>query len=337
MATATGPVTTTELIPAMAEAARWAPSVHNTQPWRFEVGTAGPAPGRVPGLMVFEDVDRSLPVLDPYGRLRAISCGAAVANAEVACRAHGFSPAIDWLPDPSRPDLVAVVRPDRPHQEQTDVRRLADAVKSRRAHRRVHRHEKLDPETLAVLRREVTAAGAEMTVLDEAARRHLAPLLVRAMAAQSESPEIVEEVDSWVRGVGPGEQEREDGVPVASLGTGPFPIDALAHEAMDVERLSKEDVDQALSWSTTVAISTVGDRRRDWLNAGRALQRMWLHATVDGFVLAFADQATQLVETRRQLPEALDVLGHVQMVVRLGRPLVDVPPTPRRPLSEVLR
>jgi hypothetical protein len=321
----------------MAEAARWAPSVHNTQPWRFEVGTTRTSAEEAPGLMVFEDVDRSLPVLDPYGRLRAISCGAAVANAEVACRAQGFSPAVDWLPDPTRPDLVAVVRPDRPHPEQADVRRLAEAVRSRRTHRRIHRHERLDPSTLTTLRREVTTAGAEMTVLDDAARRHLASLLVRAMSAQSTSSEIVDEVDSWVRGVGPGEQEREDGVPVASLGTGPFPIDSLAHEALDTERLSSEDVDQALSWSTTVAISTVGDRRRDWLNAGRALQRMWLHATVDGFVLAFADQATQLVETRRQLPEALDVLGHVQMVVRLGRPLVDVPPTPRRPLAEVLR
>ncbi|HEX5511575.1 MAG TPA: hypothetical protein VFX41_07645 [Actinomycetales bacterium] len=336
MATATGPATTTEPLAAMAEAARWAPSVHNTQPWRFEVWRAGPAPGEAVGLMIFEDADRSLPVLDPYGRLRAISCGAAVANAEVACRAKGFSPVVDWLPDASRPDLVAVVRPDRPHQEQTDVRRLADAVMTRRTHRRVHRHERLDPDTLASLRHEVTTAGAEMTVLDEAARRHLAILLVQAMSVQSGSPEIVDEVDSWVRGVGPGEQEREDGVPVASLGTGPFPIDSLAHEVMDVERLSSEDVDQALSWSTTVAISTVGDRRRDWLNAGRALQRMWLHATVDGFVLAFADQATQLADTRRRLPEALDILGHVQLVVRLGRPLVDVPPTPRRPIAEVL-
>ncbi len=337
MATATGSATTTELLEAMAEAARSAPSVHNTQPWRFQMAMAGARAGDGPGLLIFEDPHRSLPVLDPDGRLRAISCGAAAANAEVACRAQGFSTAVDWLPDPNRPELVAVVRPDRAHNEQTHVMSLANAVPSRRTHRRIHRHAMLEPGELEALRREVSTAGAAMTVLDDTARRHLAVLLVRAMVAQSGSPELVDEVDSWVRGYGPGEQERQDGVPVASLGTGPFPIDSLAHAAMDADRLSAEDVEQALSWSTTVAISTVGDRRRDWLNAGRALERMWLHLTVAGFVLAFADQATQLEETRRQLPEALDVLGHVQMVVRLGRPLVEVPRTPRRPLSEMLR
>jgi hypothetical protein len=38
----------------------WAPSVHNTQPWRF------PADGRQ--ISLYADVDRGLPVADPDGR-----------------------------------------------------------------------------------------------------------------------------------------------------------------------------------------------------------------------------------------------------------------------------
>ena len=42
---------------AVAEAARWAPSIHNSQPWRLR---------RLPdGIAVLEDLSRSLPVIDP--------------------------------------------------------------------------------------------------------------------------------------------------------------------------------------------------------------------------------------------------------------------------------
>jgi hypothetical protein len=55
-----------------------------------------------------------------------------------------------------------------------------------------------------------------------------------------------------------------------------------------------------------------------------------------GLVATFADQATQDPRTRQELGEVLDVLGFPQVVLRLGHPLVDVPPTPRRPLEELL-
>ena len=48
-------------------AATRAPSIHNTQPWRFAA-----SPDR---LDVFLDPERALPVLDPTCRQQVISCG----------------------------------------------------------------------------------------------------------------------------------------------------------------------------------------------------------------------------------------------------------------------
>src|SRR5690242_4571461 len=93
----------TPLTPAevreVVEVAELAPSVHNTQPWRFEWD------GRT--LLVREDPSRGLPVLDPDGRERLLSCGAAVQHAELAVRELGRACTADLEPDERDPLLVA--------------------------------------------------------------------------------------------------------------------------------------------------------------------------------------------------------------------------------------
>ena len=76
-----------------------APSIHNTQPWRFLLsGTS---------LEVHADWSRRLRVLDPRGRQLLISCGCAVFNARVALAAAGYDATVERWPDPAQPNLVA--------------------------------------------------------------------------------------------------------------------------------------------------------------------------------------------------------------------------------------
>src|SRR6476661_9850682 len=60
----------TRALRAVAQRARLAPSVHNTQPWRFEI-----APGT---FTLRVDRTRQLRVLDPTGRQMIISAGCAL-------------------------------------------------------------------------------------------------------------------------------------------------------------------------------------------------------------------------------------------------------------------
>ena len=83
----------------IVECATRAPSVHNTQPWRWRAG-----PDR---LELLADPDRRLAETDPDGRNLVISCGAALHHAQVVAGALGWAPEVTRHPDPTQPDLLA--------------------------------------------------------------------------------------------------------------------------------------------------------------------------------------------------------------------------------------
>src|SRR6185369_17951260 len=97
--------TSTSLMPTRSEVVRAvsfgvrAPSIHNTQPWRWVY--------RSGVLELYADRSRQLPALDPDGRSLLLSCGAALELARVGFAASGWRTEVDRLPDPDQPDLLA--------------------------------------------------------------------------------------------------------------------------------------------------------------------------------------------------------------------------------------
>jgi len=86
----------------LASAAGAAPSLHNSQPWRFR-----PTPD-LNGLKVYADPARAVPLTDPDGRAMHISIGAALFNLRVAAAHLGREPAVRLLPG-GEPYLVAIL------------------------------------------------------------------------------------------------------------------------------------------------------------------------------------------------------------------------------------
>jgi hypothetical protein len=92
-----------------------APSPHNAQGWRIEVGGQN--------FRVSRDPARQVPrEFDPHGRESDLACGAVVTNLCVSARAFGFEPEVRWrpadgvaadvtlLPSPAPPDETARAR-----------------------------------------------------------------------------------------------------------------------------------------------------------------------------------------------------------------------------------
>jgi nitroreductase len=308
----------------VAEAARWAPSIHNSQPWRLR---------RLPdGLAVHEDLTRSLPVIDPTGRDRLVSCGGAVLNARIALRALGYQPEVALLPEPATPGLIATVRAVARRAASEEDLRLHEMIPLRHTHRRVYRSHVVAEDDLLEMRQAASAEGARLSVADSAARRRLAHLLRRAVRHQAADTQLRDEVERWVRRGG---HDHVDGIPSSALGTSPFPVDSLVHGGHRGTPEASE-VEEELARSTVLVISTREDSRHDWVVSGLALERLLLTATAKGLVATFTDQALQDPAVRPEVAEALGILGRPQVLLRIGRALVEAPATPRRPLDELL-
>lgn len=133
-----------------AIAAATAPSIHNSQPWRFVL-----ADGE---LEIHSDASRRLQALDPYGRQLMLSCGCALLNARATLAAAGTGVAIQRLPDPGRPGLLARLAAAAGRTPDDSLVALAPAIEQRRTNRRAFSPE---PVPAGLVTRLVAAASAE--------------------------------------------------------------------------------------------------------------------------------------------------------------------------------
>src|SRR5215210_4083684 len=136
-------------------AAGLAPSLHNSQPWQFAVGSSH--------VEVYADPSQQLRNADPTGRSLLISCGAAVFNLRVAAAHLGLRPRPHLMPDQSDPTLIATIDVDR-RQGAADLRRLYDAVPARRTNRRPGEERSLPWPVAATLDGAARVEGAVVTL-----------------------------------------------------------------------------------------------------------------------------------------------------------------------------
>ena len=308
----------------IATAAR-APSVHNTQPWRFRFGRYA--------IELYADPGRKLHV-DPVGREMLISCGAALFGLRLAVRSLGYLPMVDLLPDPAHLRLLARVRLGARTPMTAVEQAMLDAVPHRHTHRGPFAPDPLPGGLLVALQHDALAEGATLALIDPGIAYHkLAGIAAAASRRQNFDPVGRADVRRWSRG--PGDHAR-DGIPAHA-----FPADT-GHQP---GRLPQRDFDLGRGLgllpgggsppAATAVLLTRGDGRADWLHAGQALHRLLAHAASKWVFASLYTQPLEAAPIRALIRDRLALPGAPQMLLQLGMAYA-THATARRPPAELI-
>jgi hypothetical protein len=301
-----------------------APSYHNTQPWRWVVEGGE--------LHLFVDADRVV-ATDDGGRQALISCGAALDHLRVAMAAAGHQAHVDYYPNPNDHKHVASIGFSPMSYVTSGHRRRADAILSRRTDRLPFGPSANWNDVELVIRKAVYADVSAVDVISNRDRSELAEASALTDALRLYDSAYHNEMHWWTA-----PYEVYDGIPHSAL------VSAAESDRVDVgrsfpvtqnpERRVKSGDDQ----STILVISALDDVRRDILGCGETLSAVLLEATMANLATCTLTHMTELAATR-DIVAAITGRPLPQVLVRVGTaPALDEvpPPTPRRPVSDVL-
>jgi nitroreductase len=317
---------------AAVEAAVLAPSIHNSQPWHWRL--------RDDTLELTADLTRAVPVADPDHRQLLMSCGAALVHAWLSLRAAGIEAQVDELPDgddisTGRLATLRAVGSCAPSQGDAA---LVAAIRHRHTDRRPFDPAELPAEVVHALRRAAEQEGCWLVALERpGARVEMSVLLARADWIETHDPDYRAEMRQWSRT----DPQAADGIPRSVVvdhdvaRQSEFPLRDFDVVGEAGQRLGE----LAVEHPGVLIIGTDGDTVTDRLRAGRALGRVLLVATAAGLACSPLGQAIDVQATRGLVREVTGGGGEAQMILRVGYPDQTAPaqpPTPRRPVADVL-
>ncbi|MFF1739087.1 Acg family FMN-binding oxidoreductase [Streptomyces mirabilis] len=259
-----------------------APSMHNTQPWRFRLDTDSTT------VEIHADAGRGLPHEDLHGRALHIAAGAALFNLRVAVIHFGWKPVTRLLPDPRHPGLLASVHiTGRTSPRTLHGDDLHEAIRHRHSSRFPFGDRPVPVSVRHELAEAAQAEGATLAVTGPSETARLLRITTEAERRNHADPARSGESRRWSSHDG-GE---DTGIPSAAL----RPQDTFEQLPMrDVSARRSLEQLPARPCERTPALaplSTGHDRRTDRLRAGQALEYVLLVATARGLRTSLLHQA----------------------------------------------
>jgi hypothetical protein len=307
----------------------WAPSVRNTQPWRFVV--------REGHIRLYADTAQTLGPADPVGREVIISCGAALFYLRLAMRVCGYQPQVTLCPDPADPARLADIALGGRRPPTAAEQAVFAALPTRHTTHAAFLPEPLPTEVLTAIESAVVQEGAWLELVAAPGRRAaLAALIEEADHTLWADPAFRQALAPWVR---PNNPPAAAVLPWAPLGIGVHRAEfaPLLVRTLDLGTRQAER-DQALSASAArlAVLGTPGDEPIHWLRAGQALAHGLGRAAAAGVAAGFFTSPLEVATLRPVVGYLAQQAGAPQVILGLGYAPLAVP-THRLPLSEVLQ
>jgi nitroreductase len=298
-----------------------APSVHNTQPWRWLVGAES--------LHLYSDANRQLPNTDPDGRDLILSCGAALNHCVVALAAVGWHAKVTRLPNPADPSHLAAIEVSRSAADSLDIA-LAAAIPRRRTDRRHYSAWPVPIGDIALMAARAARNGVSLCQVEDTDK-------LRKIVAQSVwdhmTHDYLTELTAWS-----GRYAAAAGVPARNVPISDprakIPSRFFAGPALAMPPGSSPAEDNAV----VLALGTRTDDRMAQLRAGEVTSVVLLTATSMGLASCPVTEPLEMAETREAVhSEIFGGSSYPQMLLRVGWAPINadpLPSTPRRELAD---
>jgi nitroreductase len=300
-----------------------APSVHNTQPWRWRVDPAG--------LHLYADADRQLPNTDPDGRDLILSCGTALHHCVTAFAAVGWRSKVTRLPDAADPGHLATIELSAHPADFVDIT-LAAALPRRRTDRRHYSSWPVPMGDIALMAARAARTGVTLCQVEDIDRLHDIVLQsVRDHVTQDYLAELTEWSGRYFSVAGVPARNAPLPDPEAKI-----PGRVFAGAALPMAPDSSPADDNAV----VLALGTRRDDRLAQLRAGEATSAVLLTATSTGLASCPVTEPLETAHTREAV--RCDIFGdsdYPQMLLRVGWAPINADPlsaTPRRDLDDVV-
>ncbi|OIQ49161.1 Sulfur carrier protein ThiS adenylyltransferase [Pseudodesulfovibrio hydrargyri] len=258
-----------------------APSGDNVQPWRFQVGDHG--------VEVRMDLAADDSFFNVGNLATAIASGAAVENIAIAARACGLTPAVAMGPTPDRPDLAASIGLERAQLPREDI--LVDALWRRHTNRKPYRKRQIPAGMFNRFGAVASEAGGNLGWINTPEQLNkLADAIFLADRIRMERRDLHEHLVRMVRFTPQAAEATRDGLPLknleAGLGGELFLRATKSWKTMraanifGASRVGAGIAAKGIRHSGGAGLLTVpGTGIADFLQGGRALQRVWLTLT----------------------------------------------------------
>jgi nitroreductase len=303
-----------------------APSLHNSQPWQWVFDGDQ--------LHLFLDPKRVVDT-DQSAREALIGCGAALDHLRVAMAAAGWQSHVERFPSPNSPNHLASIK-FTPTEAVTDQdRRRASAIWSRHTDRLPFSGPTDWQSFEPVVNNAVDGAAVHLDILSDDSRPRIVEATQLAESLRFYDIPYNHDLHWWTAPFEP-----SDGIPYSAL------VSAAEGERVGIDRVfplthqPERRAEIPEDHAKILLLSSDDNGRADALASGEALSAVLLECTMAGLATCPVTHLTELRVTRELLQSLADRDAVPQVLVRVGVvPITEKapPPTPRRPLSEVLR
>nr|WP_099053938.1 nitroreductase family protein [Streptomyces griseoruber] len=303
--------------------------MHNAQPWRFRYLRHRHT------FELYADFERTMPHADPDTRALHLGCAAALLNLRVAIAHEDRHPETLLLPDPADRTLLASVRLTDGTGGEGDLAALHPAIHQRHTSRHPFEEREIPGAVREALAAAARAEGATLTFPTGWHLREVLELFQEAEARNRTDPGSDQDLTRWTGGDAVSVGGVGEGVPRYAYGPRMRGGKAPMRDFAGVRPMAGREAADFEQSPQLALVSTVHDRREDWLRAGQAMERVLLLATLHGLSASFATQPLEWTDLRWPLRDPATGTGPTQVVLRLGYGPKG-PGTPRRPVSHVL-